>query len=418
MKSDELLVRIDATGTAHPIGRVASRELRRRTGKMELLPAPRSIALLRAVEGSERARPWLVGELLRPGMLWDVMSMVAQGGWSGELVVVDQDGEERAAFVESGQLVGASSTAERERLGRVLLQVGALTELELAAVLRVLTPERRFGELAVALGHITRERLFEVIGRQCEEILFAVMRVSRGSFYFIDGIDEEKLPFRQRISLGALMMEAARRIDETSCFQARIPSLSHVPARTLAPPPEDAELCRCYDAIDGLRSVDELSRALCQGSFETLHALFQLLQRGHATVAAPRPSQPEAVVTAVNEALAAIFERVNQAGVGADVSHELESFATAGGMYDALFRGAGPRADGGFAPGRIRENLALLVAEADATRQLAEWLYAYAAYAMFVAEPLLRARLGEHQSAEIAALSKRVAELLRAVTPP
>ncbi len=415
MKLDERLVRVDATGTAHPIGRVASRELRQRTGDMTLLAAPPRVAILRAAREQQLARSWLAGELVRPGMFWDILSVIAQGGWNGELVVVDQDGEQRALFVEAGHLVGASSTAERERLGRVLYQYGALTEEQLDMVLRVITPEVRFGEAAVALGYLTRERLFELIGRQSEEVLYATMQLAVGSFYFIDGIDEAKLPYRLRISLASLMMEGVRRMDEASAYASRIPSLFHVPARTGAPPPAEPELLRWYEAVDGKRSVDELSRALCEGSFDAMRAVFQLLQRGAVRVAPPRPTEPKAVVTIVNQCLVAIFAKVDATGGGAEVREQLASFATAGGVYDALFRDAGPAPDGSLVLEKIADNIELLVGGADGTKLLAQWLYEYTAFAMFVAEPLLRARLGEGDPGELAALSKQVAELLRAI---
>src|SRR5690606_23557744 len=106
------LVRVDATGAVHPVGRDASRQMRQREGSMHLLPAPGHALVMRRPEAEGSF--WLSGEVQRPGILWDLIGMAGHGNWTGELVVVDE--ERRSIFFERGTLVGGSSTAERERL--------------------------------------------------------------------------------------------------------------------------------------------------------------------------------------------------------------------------------------------------------------------------------------------------------------
>ena len=107
-----------------------------------------------------------------------------------------------------------------------------------------------------------------------------------------------------------------------------------------------------------------------------------------------------------NDALSAIFRDIDAAGKSHEVREQLESFATGAGIYHTLFRKAGPAADGTFATSRVLENLAVLVGPKQAEATLAQWLYEYVSFAIFVAEPYVRS-----SGPGATTLAKRVAEL-------
>jgi hypothetical protein len=81
-------------------------------------------------------------------------------------------------------------------------------------------------------------------------------------------------------------------------------------------------------------------------------------------------------------------------------------------VYAPLFRGAGPAEDGTFDSATLASNLAAMDLE-DPITSLSEWLYEYASFAMFIAEPVLRA--GANSNA--AAVSSKVAALLQPLAP-
>ncbi|MCA9623056.1 MAG: DUF4388 domain-containing protein [Myxococcales bacterium] len=417
------LVRIDGTGAAHPVGREASREMRGRQGGMRLLPSPSHCLVMRAVDeaGSDKgAHFWLSGEIAKPGVLWDLIGLAGQGNWSGELVVIAGD-IRRAIFFERGTVIGAYSNAERERLGEVLYEYGALTREQISLVAEAANREKRFGEVAVALGFMSREKLFELIGKQAEEILYAVMLVGEGSFYFVEDFDESRLPYRLNLAVQGLLMEGVRRMDEMELFRARIPSGLYVPdvvdGATLPPGHEHAAV---FQAVDGTLSVDDVGRLIGAGSFETTRALFQLMQLGVIALHPPRPTGPQAIVTLFNQAISLILSKVDEVSGGDDVREQLSSFATASGVYDALFRDAGPYEDGTLDPQRIADTVQVLVGPGNAETMLAQWLYEYASFAMFIAEPLLRARPTSDDAgplSEGAVVSRKVAELLAPLAP-
>ena len=118
-----------------------------------------------------------------------------------------------------------------------------------------------------------------------------------------------------------------------------------------------------------------------------------------------------------NQAIELILKKVSAAGGARDVREQLASFATASGVYDALFRDAGPSQTGALDPQKIAENIEMLVGREDAVAMLRQWLYEYASFAMFISEPLLRVRKlsegSEPPSTEGATVSRQVAELLK-----
>src|SRR6187431_357624 len=101
------LVRIDARGEAHPIGAVASQRMRARAGAYRMLPAPDHVVFMRYTgedgrrDAEDGAIVRLAGEVTAPGTLCDVLALVGQAGWRGELVVLDGD-DVRSVFLEQG----------------------------------------------------------------------------------------------------------------------------------------------------------------------------------------------------------------------------------------------------------------------------------------------------------------------------
>ncbi len=411
------LVRIDPTGAAHPVGRLASQWMRGRQGTFRLMPGPPHLVFMRYVgedgrrDDNDGAICRLAGEITAPGTLCDVVSLVAQASWRGELIVMS-GATTRNVYFDGGQVVNAHSTADGERLGEVLYRYGVLTQEQVEQTAKAVTTELRFGETAVKLGFLTREKLFQLMARQTEEVVYAVLLVSDGMFYVLDNYDESKLASRLNLSVSSLLMEGVRRMDETRYFRERIPSDQHVPARvpTRPGPAEDA-LKVVYDAIDGNRSIAEICRAVGQGEFEVTQALFQMLQAGSISVNAPRPTGKVAVVARFNQAMSLLLAQVDQAGRGHEIREQLSSFATGAGVYDVLFQGAGPAEDGTVNPDRITENVAMLVGPAESEAMLSQWLYEYSSFGLFVAEPVLR--IADAQQT----ITKKVAELIGPLAP-
>jgi hypothetical protein len=413
MSRDEL-VRIDDTGVLHPVGRIASQRMRARKGAFRLMPAPSHVMFFRYVgEDGERdeddgAVVRLAGEVTAPGALCDIVGLVAQAGWRGELVVVSGD-DARSLFFEGGNILAAQTSVADERLGPLLYRLGVLSDEQVEAVQTSLTEGRRFGEVAVELGLLSSEKLFDVMGKQVKEIAFATLLVSDGMFYFLDRYDENRVAVRHHVSANNLLMEGVQRMDESKYFRERIPSDMHIPTPIAGRSDPDPELAAVWQACDGRRSVLEIGRMCGQGEFEVTRALFQLVQAGFIHVTPPMPKGTHALVSIFNEAIAVIFQAAEAAGRAAVLREHLAAFASSIGIYDALFAGAGPADDGRLDEHRIAQNIQTMGGE-DPDNVLSQWLYEYVAFALFDAGSQL-------SKEEERALSRRVSDRIMVLAP-
>src|SRR5882672_8305933 len=254
--SREELVRVDDTGAIHPVGKIASQRMRARKGAFRLMPAPDHVIFVRYVgEDGERddddgAIVRLAGEVTAPGSLCDIVALVGQAGWKGELVVLSGE-TSRSLFFEAGNILGAQTNVVAERIGTLLYRLVVLSTREVEQVERALTSGRRFGEVAVMLDLLTREKLFEVMAKQIQEIAFATLLVSDGMFYFLDRYDAVRVAMRHHVSANSLLMEGVQRMDESKYFRERIPSDIHVPVPIAGRSDPAQELSAVWRVCDG-----------------------------------------------------------------------------------------------------------------------------------------------------------------------
>lgn len=385
------LVRIDATGEAHPIGVVASQRLRARAGTYRVLPAPAHVVFMRYTgedgrrDAEDGAVVRLAGEITSPGVMCEVLALVSSANWRGELVVFEE-AEVRSIFVDKGFVVGATTTVADERLGEVLYRYGAITKSQHEQLLERLAWGQRTGEAAMEIGAITREQVYEFTRIQMEEVVFATLTVSDGTFFFLDGFDDGRLASRHAVGAGALLMAVVTRMDEMRYFREKIPSGDFVPERlesALEPPAELADLFR---AVDGRTSIEELGRMTGHGEFETTKQIYQLMQSKHVVLRPPRLSGGVvAVVSTANTALRSIFKAVTAAGRAGVVRDNLDSFAVGAGVYDILFRNAGPDEHGELEPKAVADNLVIVAGGADPENILKQMLHEYVSFALFSA---------------------------------
>lgn len=403
-------LRVDGTGTIHPVGRDASQALRARVGEWSLLRGPPEVVL--AVRSGEAGRPLrLAGEVRTPGALCDVVALIAQAGWGGELVVLQEE-TARSIFFEGGQVLSATTTAPGERLGEILWRFGAITREQLEEVVR--TAERsgkRVGETAIELEFVGHDELFRMMARQIEEVFYGAVHVAQAMFYLFDRFEETRIGRRYHLSTGQLLMEAARRMDELRFFREKVPSDAWIPVpNATGGRKPSAELAPLLEQCDGRRSVAEIGRRIGQLEFEVTRGVFQLVAAGLVTVTAPRPEGAAAIVETYNRAIVAIHAACDEAGSGRELRAGLEQFAMSTGVYVPLFSGAGPAEDGALRAERIAQNVAAIGGDSG-DAWLAAQLLEHAGFALFHAGSLLP------REAE-AALNVRVAEILRPLRQP
>jgi tetratricopeptide (TPR) repeat protein len=196
-------------------------------------------------------------------------------------------------YFDRGQVIYAEIENNPHSLGALLVRAGRVTEAELqqARELQRRGDRRRLGEILVAMGAIGAREIGEQLRRQIEEVVFELMSWQEGYFSFSEGpVDALPAEGIARVPTEALLMEGARRIDEWSRIESRVPHLGVVPellplengdAGVLDLLPLEWEVLA---AIDGERSVYEIAVLLGQPEFEVAKIVFGLATARIVTV--------------------------------------------------------------------------------------------------------------------------------------
>jgi hypothetical protein len=330
----------------------------------------------------------LAGEITRPGALCDILAMLAQTGWRGELFIVEND-IRRSLFFDQGNILGVSTSAEVEHLGSVMYRYGAIGKDELDSVMTRVRDGARFGDAAVELGLSSREQVYAYIRRQIEAVTFASLLIADGTYFFLDGFDESRLVSGQAMSANALLMDAVTQIDEMRYFRNKIPSKDHVVARTDNREPPNEDLLSCYEAVDSKRSVEEIGRVTGKGEFAVTKQIYALVQSKHVQMRPPRLGGPATLIEIANEGI----RMVNQVAVSnnkwSEVASSLASFATGAGVYDFLFNGAKPTANGELDVKKVAENSIIVAAGTDPEELVKQLMHDYVSFAVFTAGALI-----------------------------
>ncbi len=222
---------------------------------------------------------------------------------------------------EGGAIVFAEIRSNPHPLGALLLRTGKITEADLERARDMQERQgdgRRLGEILVSLGALTPRELERQVRFQIEEVVFEVMGWREGYFSFSEGTPTE-LPTDAvvRIPTEALLMEGARRIDEWSRIEGRIPHLGVVPM--LAPPQEASEgeldllppEWEMLAMINGARDVRAIASELGRSDFEVAKTLFGLESAGVIVLADPGTTKRERTTLAAD--LAELVARAEDA---------------------------------------------------------------------------------------------------------
>src|SRR5512135_333420 len=191
-------------------------------------------------------------------------------------------------YFEDGAVIYAEIRSNPHPLGGLLLRSGKISEADLERARDMQARQgdpRRLGEILVAIGAVTPRELQRQVRFQVEEVVFEVMGWREGYFSFTEGPLTDvtaEAPFK--ISTEALLMEGARRIDEWTRIEKRVPHLGVIPAyvpttdgATLDLLPPEWEVLAL---IDGNRDLRAIAAALGRSDFDIAKTLFGLESAG------------------------------------------------------------------------------------------------------------------------------------------
>jgi tetratricopeptide (TPR) repeat protein len=225
---------------------------------------------------------------LREASLADVCQLLSLGQKTGCLSIAD-GARFGQIYFDRGRINYARIVNRRDRLGDLLVRDGALTQEQLDDVLRrqAREPDRRVGELLVASSYISRENLTHYIRMQIEEAIYHLFTWSRGNFSFDVDARADDADIVLAINPESLLLEAARRVDEWSLIEKKIPSfdlLFGIERDRLEQSRSEltAEQHAVAHLADGTRTVQDIVDRSGLTEFAVGKALFGLIQAGFA----------------------------------------------------------------------------------------------------------------------------------------
>jgi tetratricopeptide (TPR) repeat protein len=225
---------------------------------------------------------------LREASLPDVLQLLALGQKAGRLSLTDRNSL-GYIFFDNGRITYASIVNRRDRLGDILVNKGKITKEQLDAAIgkQSLERDKRLGQHLVEGGAISRADLEEFVRIQVEEAVFYLFTWTRGSFHFEAGVEPEEQDVRVSINPESVLLEGARRVDEWSLIEKKIPSFDVVFSvdrdRLQASGVElSREQQRILQLIDGERDVAQIVEESGLVEFDVGKALYGLITAGFA----------------------------------------------------------------------------------------------------------------------------------------
>jgi len=223
---------------------------------------------------------------LREASLPDVLQLLSMGKKTGCLAVTHRNNFGYIYF-DKGRISYASIVNRRDRIGDLLVKAGSITNEQLQKAIDAQGKQRdkRVGDLLVELQFITREALHEHVRVQIEEAVYLLFTWNEGTFNFEADVHPERQDLLVSINPESLLLEGARRVDEWSLIEKKIPSFDMVfdaDWRKLAASdlPLTSEQQTVLQHVDGRRDVTAVIEASGLVEFDVGKALYGLVTAG------------------------------------------------------------------------------------------------------------------------------------------
>ncbi len=223
---------------------------------------------------------------LKEASLPDVLQLLSLGQKTGCLTISDRQNLGHI-FFDRGRIVDAAIVNRRDRIGDILVKNGKITQQQLEAAIeeQSRTRDKRLGQLLVQQSALSRDDLEHFVRVQIEEAVYYLFTWTTGNFQFESEVRPDRYDFSISINPESLLLEGARRVDEWSLIEKKIPSFDVIfrlerdrlqgSDVTLTPEQE-----RILSLIDGVRDVTHIVEDAGLGEFEVGKALYGLLTAG------------------------------------------------------------------------------------------------------------------------------------------
>ena len=233
--------------------------------------------------------------------LADISQLLGVGGKTGCLTLTHRENHGYVYF-QGGRVIYASVVDRPDRIGELLVAREVINRDQLSAAIANQEwgiGRKLLGEVLVEQGSLTQEKLEEYISLQIEEAVYIIFQWSEGTFEFEPDVMPDERVFRVSVSIDALLMEGARRVDEWSVVEKKITSMDLIFSLERNPlEDEGLDLTDDQKSIipltDGQRTVTDLVEDSGLTQFDTGKALYGLIQAGFAVQVGRRVAEDKA----------------------------------------------------------------------------------------------------------------------------
>jgi hypothetical protein len=140
------------------------------------------------------------------------------------VLVAQQPSATKGVFFRNGQVVFASSTLEKEKLGESLIRLGRISRADfLAAVESNEGQKRRLGQALVEAGLIADDELGRVVAHQVQKIVLSIFTWTSGEVRFHESTEPIPEDLALDISTARLLFEGARIFPDVSRLEKALP---------------------------------------------------------------------------------------------------------------------------------------------------------------------------------------------------
>jgi tetratricopeptide (TPR) repeat protein len=223
---------------------------------------------------------------LREASLPDVLQLLSMGKKTGCLSVTHRSNFGYIYF-DKGKISYASIVNRRDRIGDMLVKAEKISSEQLQKAIDTQGKQRdkRIGDLLIELGFLSREELHQFVRVQIEEAVYLLFTWNEGTFNFEADVHPDRQDLLVSINPESLLLEGARRVDEWSLIEKKIPSFDMVfdadrkrlDSTGLPLSPEQQSI---LEQLDGTKDVAQLIEATGLVEFEVGKALYGLLTAG------------------------------------------------------------------------------------------------------------------------------------------
>jgi tetratricopeptide (TPR) repeat protein len=246
---------------------------------------------------------------LKEASLPDVLQLLALGKKTGCLAIADRQNF-GSIYFDEGRICCAALVNRRDRIGDLLRKNQLITSEQLDEAIKIQDDhrERRLGDILIEMGAVPREKLERLLFLQIEEAVYHLFTWTQGTFNFEAGVRPDPMVYTVSINPESLLLEGARRVDELSQIEKKIPSFDlifaidpdHAPTAEVS---LSAEEQRILPLLDGTRDVRQVIDETSLIEFDAQQALYGLITAGYVrrVGTSAKPQQPRANDVRVQE---------------------------------------------------------------------------------------------------------------------